>query len=428
MTFDGMEFEGRVTGTKGSLLTADLIGATLGAWCEIQCATPLKAKIVNFHESEVLLAPLGDIVGLSSLSKVRTSNKTPAVTVGNFLIGNSVNALGEPIQNINYKDYQKVQVPLYRTPPHFLDRAPITKQLETGIKVIDGITPIGVGQRMGVIAQAGVGKSTLLSQIAKRADVDIIVIGLIGERGREVQEFTELFLGSDARKRCILVISTSDDPPILRATAPYTATAIAEFFRDQGNKVLLVLDSLTRTARALRDVGLSIGEIPVRHGYTPSVYAELPKLIERAGSTHKGSITALYSLLGSEDHDDPLSEEVKSLLDGHIILSSSVAQQGIRPSVDVLRSLSRLSGKLLPEEVQSAANTMIRLHQRVVRDRDLVTFGGIPDEELKIALDIENEFSKFRNQSLEKYYDKSETFKLLVDISKLAYNSTGKMQ
>lgn len=407
MSCTGFEFEGRITGTKGALLTAELLGASLGAWCEICAEKSIKAQIVNFHESEVHLAPLGEIEGLTPYTKVKTQNESPSICVGDFLLGKTVNALGIPHVYENQSKSQSKTFPIYSSPPNFVDRAEIFEQIETGIKVIDTFCPIGFGQRMGVIAQAGVGKSTLLNQIAKLDSFDVAVVGLIGERGREVQEFINSLEEFD---KCVLVVSTSDEPPILRATAPYTATAIAEYFRDRGKRVLLIIDSLTRTARALRDVGLSVGEIPVRHGYTPSVYSALPRLIERAGNTNKGSITALYSLLGSEEFEDPLSEEVKSLLDGHIMLSSSVAQQGIRPSVDILRSLSRLSEKLLPEDVRRSVSTLLRLHQRITRDRDIITFGGVPDNELKLAIELEASFINFRNQGLNDFISKEISF------------------
>ena len=284
--------------------------------------------------------------------------------------------------------------------------------------MIDTLLPLGKGQRTCLIAPAGTGKSTLLSHIAKSTEAEVIVIALIGERGREVREFLDLTLSDELKKKCVVVVSTSEEAAIRRAKAQETATTIAEYFRDKGKDVLLLVDSLTRTARALRDVGLSLGEMPVRHGFTPSVFAKLPILLERTGTSDKGSITAIYTLLGADDggSEDPLAEEIKSLLDGHIILSREVAASGIRPAINILKSLSRVEERLTPNEMIPFVSKLKKLLQRIERDKDLILLGGSPDPELKEALLLERKISQFRNQGINDCFSISDSQSCLVNI------------
>lgn len=391
-----IEYEGRVTGIKGPLILASLFGVPMGSFCLIETDRgSIPGKIVGFEEEKVQIAPLGDTAGISLLAKVTSFGLPPSIPIGESLRGKIVDALGRPLDGVINEPLSSLD----RPPPKALNRKPISKMLKTGIKTIDCFFPIGEGQRLAVIAPAGTGKSTLLGTLANQVEADIVVIGLVGERGREVKEFLELTENIESKR--VVVVATSDEAPIRRALAPFTATSIAEYFRDKGLRVLLLIDSLTRTARAIRDVGLTAGELPIRHGYTPSVYTELPKLLERAGTSEHGSITAFYTLLGADgDTEDPLSEEVKSLLDGHLLLSRKEAQRGIRPAIDPLRSLSRVTERLLPDSVALYRNEALRLLERLERDRDIVLFGGTPDSELKRALEIEPRILTLRNQRL----------------------------
>jgi type III secretion protein N (ATPase) len=262
----------------------------------------------------------------------------------------------------------------------------------TGVTAIDAFCSLAVGQRLGMFASAGVGKSTLLGMVASRADVDVIVVALVGERGREVNEFVEHILGTTGLARSVVVVATSDESSVMRQTAPYTATTIAEHFRDQGMRVLLVIDSLTRFARALRETGLAAGELPVRQGYTASVYTMLPRLLERAGTNPYGSITGLYTVLTNEQGDiDPLADEVKSLIDGHIVLSSELYALGIAPAIDVSVSISRMFDRLHDETYLNAIREVKRALTRLLKERDLLMLGGTPDEEMKRILAAEKE-------------------------------------
>jgi FliI/YscN family ATPase len=254
---------------------------------------------------------------------------------------------------------------------------------------------------MGIFASAGVGKSTLLAMIARQAAVDVIVVALVGERGREVQEFLDDTLGADGLKRSVIVVATSDDSSLLRQTAPYTATTIAEYFRDQGKDVLLIVDSLTRMARAIRETSIAAGDLPVRHGYTNSVYTQMPKLVERAGRSTSGSITALYTVLTNQEEDiDPLADEVKSLLDGHITLRKEIAELGILPAIDITQSISRLFGRLHQLEYVTSAQAVSRAMSRFLKDRQILLLGGAPDAELDIILKYQKElFDVMRQQA-----------------------------
>jgi type III secretion protein N (ATPase) len=287
--------------------------------------------------------------------------------------------------------------------------------MPTGIRAIDGFCTLAYGQRIGLFAPAGVGKSTLLGAMARGAAVDVVVAALVGERGREVNEFITDVLGPEGQKRAIVVVSTGDEPPLRRAYAPRTATAIAEYHRSHGRRVLLLVDSLTRAARALREIGLAAGEIPVRHGFTPSVYAELPRLLERAGTDEHGSITAIYTVLTHEEAEsDPLGDEIKSLLDGHIVLSSRAFRRGRRPAIDIPRSISRLAHRVRTESLNAAVMTCAAALERLERDRDVVLFGGQPDAALSAALRLEGELEKFLSQSTHEHTPLEESFRRLT--------------
>ncbi|MEO6921872.1 MAG: type III secretion system ATPase SctN [Collimonas sp.] len=336
---------GKVVEAIGTLLKVGGLDATLGELCELREADGRlvqRAEVVGFTRQFALLAPFGSVVGLSRSTRVVGQGRPLSVPVGPALMGRVLDGLGEPLDQlgaIDTKEFRSVIAPA----PDPLTRRMIEEPLDTGVRVIDGLMTIGEGQRVGIFAPAGVGKSTLLGMLARGADCDVNVVVLIGERGREVREFIELILGKEGMAKSVVVCATSDRSSIERAKAAYVGTAIAEYFRDQGMRVLLMMDSLTRFARAQREIGLSAGEPPTRRGFPPSIFAELPRLLERAGMGRVGSITAFYTVLAEdEEGNDPVSEEVRGILDGHIVLSRAIAARNHYPAIDVLNSLSRV--------------------------------------------------------------------------------------
>jgi FliI/YscN family ATPase len=286
------------------------------------------------------------------------------------------------------------------------------------VRSIDAFVTIGKGQRLGIFAPAGVGKSTLLGMIARMADADVIVVGLVGERGREVQEFIDDTLGVEGLKRTVLIVATSDDSSLMRQTAAYTATTVAEYFRDQGKDVLLIIDSLTRMARATRETSLAAGELPVRHGYTNSVYTQLPKLVERPGKAPTGCITALYTILtNSEDDIDPLADEIKSLLDGHLVLRKEIADLGILPAVDISSSTSRVFTRLHTQDFCNAARVISHALVRLIKERHILLLGGSADEELQRVIDHQHEIFDLLSQSQGYHENDSNLSRRVLDLA-----------
>ncbi len=386
---------GRVVSVRGAVVLARIPQAAIGDLCYLaeRSGRKIPAQVVGFEEDRITLAPFDSAEGLCVGAEVSCEMMRPSVHFSPELKGQVLDAWGRPIlQTTACVPTKSVELNIFEPPPNALSREPITEQLITGVNSIDLLLSIGVGQRIGLFASAGLGKSTLLGMIARQAEVDVAVIALVGERGREVKEFIEHNLGGHGMKRSILVVATSDESALRRQMAPYTATAIAEYFRAQGKRVLLMVDSITRTARAIRDVGLASGELPIRQGYTGSVYNELPKLLERAGNNENGSITAIYTVLAhSEGESDSLGDEIKSLLDGHIVLSSRLAEQGIRPAIDITQSVSRLFTMLHDTEYLEVARQAVRMLSRLKRDRDIVLLGGTADKELKAMLELEED-------------------------------------
>ncbi|WP_315760397.1 FliI/YscN family ATPase [Sphingomonas sp. Y38-1Y] len=357
------EQRGRVRGAIGTSIRVAGLSARIGQSCALldrDGAEVLSAEVVGLADGEVLLSPLGDLRGLSSETEVVVRVGDDRVPVGPGLLGRVLDARlrpldgGPPVEGDAFR-------PLYGDSPNPMTRARIDTGVETGVRAIDGLLPLGRGQRTGVFAAAGGGKSTLLATLARQTRADAVVIALIGERGREVREFVEDNLGEEGLARSVVVVATSDRPALERARAAHAATAIAEGLRAEGRHVLLLMDSVTRFARALREIGLASGEPPVRRGFPPSVFAELPRLFERAGANETGAITALYTVLLEDEVDDPVGEEVRSLLDGHIYLSRKLAARGHYPAIDVLASQSRLMTQLTDAAQQSAA-TALRAH------------------------------------------------------------------
>ncbi len=349
---------GRVSKAVGMLIEASGIQAHVGELCELVTAgePPLLAEVVGFAQHTALLTPLGATTGISALTEVRPTGQGLACPVGAGLLGRVLDALGQPLDDGGPLQAH-AQLAVQREPPNPLRRRMIERPLATGIRVLDALLTLGEGQRVGVFSPPGVGKSTLLGMLARGSVADVNVIALIGERGREVKEFIEHNLGAEGLARTVMVVSTSDRPPMERIKSAYVATTIAEHFRDQGSRVLLLVDSLTRFARAQREIGLACGEPPTRRSYPPSIFSMLPQLLERAGQGESGSITAVYSVLTEGDEEnDPIAEEVRSILDGHIVLSRKLASAGQYPAVDVLASISRVMPQVAGSEHRAAAN------------------------------------------------------------------------
>lgn len=344
---------GRITEVVGTLIKAIIPQVKMGEVCLIKReGEPLLSEVVGFTKDEVFLSPLGELKGIGPSSEVIPLKLALHVKVGNELLGRVLDGLGNPL---DVKEKGPLELSetssIYNSPPDTLKRKKISEPLSTGVRCIDGVLTCAVGQRMGIFAAAGGGKSTLLGMIARNARADVNVIALIGERGREVREFIEHDLGEEGLKRSVIIVSTSDQSAQLRLNAAYVGTAIAEYFRDQGKSVILMMDSVTRFARAVREIGLAAGEPPARAGYTPSVFAVLPKLLERSGNSDKGSITAFYTILvAGDDMNEPVADEVRSILDGHIILSSELARQYHYPAIDVLGSASRVITSIIDRE------------------------------------------------------------------------------
>ncbi len=367
----GVRHIGRIAEAYGTLLKVTGIHAAIGEMCELRTPNSsrlLAAEVVGLSGNQTLLAPLGALDGLSTATEVVAVGRKATIGVDDSLLGRILDPLGEPMDGRPLAEC-KTQVPIQRESPNPLGRKLIERPFATGVRAIDAALTVGEGQRVGIFAIAGGGKSTLLGMLARGSDAEVNVIVLVGERGREVNEFIHDNLGEEGLARSVLVVATSDRPASERARAAYLGTAIAEYFRDQGKRVMLLMDSATRFARALRDVGLAVGEPPARRGYPPSVFSELPRLFERSGNNELGSITAFYTvLMEDEDGSDPIAEEVRSILDGHIVLSRKLAASYHYPAIDVLASTSRVMGRVVDEEHVRAAGQLrkyIAKHQEI---------------------------------------------------------------
>ncbi|KAI3593574.1 Type III secretion cytoplasmic ATP synthase YscN,SpaL,MxiB,HrcN,EscN [Cupriavidus sp. U2] len=368
--FTPVSMRGRVSKAVGMLIHATGVQAHIGEICQLVTPgeAPLLAEVVGFMQQTAVLTPLGRTTGISTLTEVLPAKHGPQCPAGAALLGRVLDALGEPIDGKG-ELVGVTRVPVDNEPPDPLTRRLIREPLATGVRAIDGLLTLGEGQRVGIFAPPGVGKSTLLGMLARGASADVNVVALVGERGREVREFIEYNLGPEGMARTVLVVSTSDRSPMERVRCAYTATAIAEHFRDQGRRVLLLVDSLTRLARAQREIGLAGGEPPTRRSYPPSVFSMLPQLLERAGTSAQGSITAAYTVLTEgEDDGDPIAEEVRSILDGHIVLSRKLASAGQYPPIDVLKSVSRV----MPQVTGGAhRHDAARLRQLLAKFHDM---------------------------------------------------------
>jgi type III secretion protein N (ATPase) len=355
-----LQIRGRVVQVVGTIIKAAVPSVKIGEVCLLKNpgeTFEMKAEVVGFSKDAALLTPIGDMYGISTSTEVIPTGRVHMVPVGFGLLGRVLDGLGRPLDLKERGPLETYQYyPVFAEAPDPLKRRIITDPLPLGIRAIDGLLTCGEGQRMGIFAAAGGGKSTLLGMLVKGAEVDVTVIALIGERGREVREFIEQELGEEGRRKSVIVVATSDKSSMERAKAAYVATAIAEYFRDEGKKVLFLMDSVTRFARAQREIGLAAGEPPTRRGFPPSVFANLPKLMERVGMNDKGSITALYTVLvEGDDMTEPVADETRSILDGHIILSRQLAASNHYPAIDILASTSRVMNAVIDSAHKEAA-------------------------------------------------------------------------
>lgn len=369
---------GRIQAFNGLVIESQGPDARLGELCEIEAeGGPVPAEVIGFRQDRVLLMPYGHVGGIACDSLIRATGRPLTIPVGNALLGRVVDAFGAPLDRAGPLSLT-ASYPLYREPINPFDRAPIDVPLETGVRAIDSLLTLGVGQRVGIFAGSGVGKSTLLGMLARQVSADVTVLALVGERGREVGDFLRDSLGPDGLRRAVVVVATSDAPALVRTHAAHAAHAIAEYFRDQGKSVLLVIDSMTRFAMAQREIGLAAGEPPTFRGYTPSVFSQLPKLLERCGRLERGgAITGIYSVLvEGDDMNEPITDHMRAILDGHIVLTRDLAARGHHPAIDVLHSASRLMSHVADEPALRAARDARRLLATYAASRDLVELGA----------------------------------------------------
>ncbi|MGE5495290.1 MAG: flagellar protein export ATPase FliI [Burkholderiales bacterium] len=419
---DPYEYGGRVSQILG--LTVEAVGLTakLGDICRIYTEKRDKyilSEVVGFKDKKVVLMPFGDLSGAGPNSHVVSEERQLNVAVGKDFCGRVLDGLGNPMDG---KGKVKIQgrYPIMNQPPNPMERSRITERLTMGIKAIDAMLTLGIGQRVGIFSGSGVGKSTLLGMIARNTSADINVIVLIGERGREVRDFIEKDLKEEGLKRSVLVVATSDQPALVRLKSAMVGTAIAEFFRDQGYNVMLLMDSLTRFAMAQREIGMAIGEPPVSRGFTPSVYAILPKLLERAGTGRRGSITGLYTVLvEGDDMDEPISDTVRGILDGHIILSRKIANANHYPAIDVLQSVSRLMPDVTSKEDREKTSFIRSVMATYKEAQDLISIGAYKkgsSKKIDEAIELIGPINDLLQQRVEERYSYEETMRLVNEI------------
>lgn len=419
---DPIRRTGKVSQIVGLTIEADGPAVNLGEHCLINVtdgSEPLSAEVVGFKAGRVLLMPLGEITGISPGCEIIATGQKLRVEVGPGLLGRVLDGLGRPIDGkgpILSGQYY----PLQASPPNPLTRRRINTPLAMGIRAIDALITCGRGQRVGIFAGSGVGKSTLLGMIARNTDADVNVIGLIGERGREVRDFLERDLGPEGIARSVVVVATSDQPALVRIKGAMVATAVAEYFRDQGKDVILMMDSVTRFAIAQREVGLAVGEPPTTRGYTPSVFALLPRLLERSGTSDRGSITGLYTVLvEGDDMNEPIADAVRSILDGHIVLSRELAHQNHYPAIDILASVSRLMIELVKEGHNRAAGEIRNLLATYRDNQDLINIGAYaPGSNPRIdkAIAMIQTINDFLKQRIDEKVSYAETTSRLIEM------------
>jgi flagellum-specific ATP synthase len=426
-TVNPIKMNGKVTQVIGLTIESQGPDVKLGDICHIystQQQKPIKAEVVGFRNHKVLLMPLGELHSIAPGCDVVSTGKPLTAKVGMDLLGKVLDGLGNPMDGSNLSS-GLLDVRTDNLPPNPLSRPRITSPLSVGVRTIDGLLTVGKGQRVGVFAGSGVGKSTLLGMIARNTEADVNVIGLIGERGREVLDFIERDLGEEGLKKSVVVVATSDQPALIRIKGAMIATAIAEFFRDQGMNVNLMMDSVTRIAMAQREIGLAIGEPPATKGYTPSVFAMLPRLLERSGTNQFGSITAFYTVLvDGDDMNEPIADTVRGILDGHIVLDRKLAHKGVYPAIDILSSVSRVMKDIVTSEHLFAAEAL-RQHTSVYQKaEDLIHIGAYKrgtDREIDQAIDAKGWIDQFLKQSTTESPSLTSTIEQLL--SKFGVNS-----
>ncbi|GGA39756.1 flagellar protein export ATPase FliI [Paenibacillus physcomitrellae] len=376
---DPVRVNGKVTQVIGLMVESEGPDASIGDVCEIyptKSSVPLKAEVVGFRDNKVLLMPLGELHSIGPGCDVVGTGKPLTVQVGSELLGKVLDGLGQPLDG-SLLPSRMGHFSTLNKPVNPLAKPRVKDPISIGVRAIDGLLTIGKGQRVGIFAGSGVGKSTLMGMIARNTSADVNVIALIGERGREVLDFIERDLGPEGLARSVVIVATSDQPALIRMKGALIATTIAEFFRDRGMNVMLMMDSVTRYAMALREVGLAVGEPPAMRGYTPSVFAALPKLLERAGTGKTGSITAFYTVLvDGDDMNEPIADAVRGILDGHIVLNRNIANKGHFPAIDILASISRVMKDITSEEQMDAANNLKRIMSVYKESEDLINIGA----------------------------------------------------
>jgi len=428
--FDALErinpvtINGKVTRLVGLVIEGHGPGSHVGSVCEVfpkdEQKKPFTAEVVGFRDNRILLMPLGDIRGVGPGSRIVALGESATVMVGNQMIGRVLDGQGMPMDE-GAPLFSNTFYPLYAEPMNPLRRARISEPIGVGVRTINALFTLGKGQRIGIFSGSGVGKSTLMGMIARNTSADVSVICLIGERGREVREFMEKDLGEEGLKRSVVVVATSDQPPLIRMRAAYVATAISEYFRDQGRDVVLMMDSLTRFAMAQREVGLSVGEPPTTKGYTPSVFALLPKLLERAGSNEgAGSITGIYTVLvEADDFNEPISDSARAILDGHILLTRELAAQNHYPSIDVLGSVSRCMHDVVAAEHVRSARRLVSMVATYRRSEDLINIGAYSkgsSPDIDMAIEMIGPTNSFLRQDIQERSEFSDSVSGLLKL------------
>lgn len=415
---------GKVSQVIGLIIRVEGLEVFVGEVCEIIITSSKEsvlAEVVGFENNSVLLMPLGELQGIGPGCLVKPTGHSLKINISDELLGNTLDGLGKPIDREIFSEGKLFDV--NRTPPNPFKRRKISDIMSTGVKAIDGILTCGEGQRIGIFAGSGVGKSTLLGMIARYCEADVIVIGLIGERGREVLEFIEGDLGPEGYKKSVVVCATSDQPPLVRLKGAFVATAIAEYFRDQGKKVVLMMDSVTRFAMAQREIGLATGEPPTTKGYTPSVFAMLPKLLERSGMSEKGSITAFYTVLvEGDDMNEPIADAVRGILDGHIVLSRKIAAENHFPAIDIQNSVSRVMKEIVEEDHYILSGKVKENLAVYEESKDLINVGAYKagsNPILDNAVRLNGPIKDFLKQGIDERYSQDETIEILESIFKV---------
>lgn len=414
---------GKVSEVIGLIVQVEGLECFIGEVCEIIIKALKKsvlAEVVGFKGKSLLLMPLDNIQGIGPGCIVKPTGSSLKININDDILGNTLDGLGRPIDGSTLKEDKMVDVEA--TPPNPFERRRISDVMSTGVKSIDGLLTCGEGQRIGIFAGSGVGKSTLLGMIARYSDADVNVIALIGERGREVLEFIEKDLGDEGYKKSVVICATSDQPPLVRLKGAFVATAVAEYFRDKGKKVMLMMDSVTRFAMAQREIGLATGEPPTTRGYTPSVFAMLPKLLERSGMSKDGSITAFYTVLvEGDDMNEPIADAVRGILDGHIVLSRKIAAKNHFPAIDVQESVSRIMKQVVDKEHFLKAGLLKENLSIYAESEDLINIGAYKKGTNPIidrSIDLIGPINKFLRQDTEMSYNFDESINILKDIIK----------